>query len=48
MTAVEWLQEALSLHLSHEQKVQFEGLFQQSLEMEKEQIIEAHDGAYDN
>lgn len=45
-TAVEWLQEALSLHITHEQKVQFEGLFQQANEMEKEQIIEAHDAAY--
>lgn len=45
-TAVEWLQEALSLHLSDEQKVQFEGLFQQAIEMEKEQIIDAHDAAY--
>ena len=45
-TAVRWLQEALSLHLSDEQKVQFEGLFQQALEMEKDQIIDAHDAAY--
>jgi hypothetical protein len=44
--AVEWLKEALSLHLSYDQKVQFEGLFQQTLEMEKEQIIEAYDDAY--
>ena len=45
-TAVRWLQEALSLHLSDEQKVQFEGLFQQAIEMEKEQIIWAYDDAY--
>ena len=45
-TAVIWLQEALSLHLTHEQKVQFEGLFQQAIEMERDQIIEAHDAAY--
>jgi hypothetical protein len=44
-TAVRWLQEALSLHLSDEQKVQFEGLFQQAIEVEKEQIIDAHDEA---
>jgi hypothetical protein len=31
-TAVEWLQEALSL--TFEQEMQFEGLFQQALEME--------------
>jgi aminoglycoside phosphotransferase family enzyme len=45
-TAVRWLQEALSLHLSDEQKVQFEGLFQQAVEVEKDQIIDAHDAAY--
>ena len=37
-TSVEWLQECLSIHLTHEQKQQFEGLFQQAKEMEKEQI----------
>jgi hypothetical protein len=40
-TAVEWLQEALSIHLTFEQQMQFEGLFQQAKEMEKEQIIDA-------
>jgi hypothetical protein len=45
-TAVRWLQEALSLHLSDEQKVQFEGLFQQAVEVEKDQIIDAYDDAY--
>jgi hypothetical protein len=38
-TAIEWLQEALSL--TFEQEMQFEGLFQQSKEMEKQQIIDA-------
>ena len=36
-TAVEWLQECLDLHLNHEQKMQYEGLFQQAKQMEKEQ-----------
>ena len=45
-TAVMWLQEALNLHLTHDQKVQFEGLFQQAIEMERDQIIDAHDAAY--
>jgi hypothetical protein len=45
-TATQWIIEALSLHLIPDQKVQFEGLFQQALEMEKDQIIEAHDAAY--
>jgi hypothetical protein len=40
MTAVEWLQDALSIHLSFEQHMQFEGLFQQSKEMEKQNIID--------
>jgi len=39
-TAVEFLQECLSIHLSHQQQVQFEGLFQQAKEMEKEQMID--------
>jgi hypothetical protein len=48
MTAVEFLEEALSIHLTHEQKMQFIGLFHQVLEMEKQQIIEAYrDGRTD-
>jgi len=43
MTAVEWLQESLSIHFSFEQKMQFEGLFQQAKEMEKQQIINAYE-----
>ena len=39
-TAVEWLQECLSIHLTHEQQMQFEGLFQQAKEMEKKTIID--------
>jgi hypothetical protein len=35
-TAVEWLQEALSL--TFEQEMKFEGLFQQAKEMESEQL----------
>ena len=41
-TAVEFLQEALSIHFTHEQAMQFIGLFNQVLEMEKQQIIDAH------
>ena len=41
-TAVEFLQEALYLHLTLDQQMQFEGLFQQALEMEKQQIIKAY------
>ena len=40
-TAVVWIQEALTPHLTHDQKVQFEGLLQQALEMEKGQIKNA-------
>lgn len=33
--ATEWLRECLYQHLSHDQQMQFEGLFQQAIEMEK-------------
>jgi len=47
-TAVDWLQECLLTHFSHEQIMQFEGLFQQAKEMEKQQIINAYwDGGED-
>jgi hypothetical protein len=36
-TSVEWLKECLSIHLTDEQKQQFEGLFQQALATDKEQ-----------
>lgn len=45
-TAVQWLQK--SLHLTFEQEMKFEGLFQQALEMEKQQIFDAYDAAYMN
>ena len=38
-TAVQWLQETLSL--TFEQQMQFEGLFQQAIQMEKEQMRSA-------
>ena len=41
-TVVGFLQECLSIHLSHQQQMQFEGLFQQAKEMEKEQIMDAY------
>ena len=41
-TAVQWLQDSLDIHFSFEQQMQFEGLFQQALEMEKEQIKDAN------
>jgi len=41
-TAVEFLHAALSLHFTQEQEMQFNGLFQQALEFEKEQIIKAY------
>ena len=39
MTAVEWLQETLSL--TFEQQMQFEGLFQQAKEMEEQDLKNA-------
>jgi len=35
----EWLRECLYQHLSHEQQMRFEGLFQQAIEMEKNKYI---------
>jgi hypothetical protein len=40
-TAVDWLQDCLNIHFTFEQQMQFEGLFQQAKEMEKQQIINA-------
>lgn len=45
-TAVQWLQDSLDIHFSFEQQMQFEGLFQQALEIEKEQIENAYEVAY--
>ena len=41
-TAVEFLYEFALLKLSNEQQMQFEGLFNQAKQMEKEQIKEAY------
>ena len=40
-TAVNFLYEFVQLKLTHKQQMQFEGLFQQAKQMEKEQIINA-------
>jgi hypothetical protein len=40
-TALEFLQESLYAHLSHEQMSQFEGLFNQALAIERFQIEQA-------
>jgi hypothetical protein len=45
-TAVEWLQERISIGLTYEQEVLFEGLFHQAKEMEKEQMIDAYWASY--
>lgn len=47
-TAVLFLQEALELHLSEEQKSQFCGLFIQAVETERRQIIDAFNCAVKN
>jgi hypothetical protein len=47
-TAVEFLKEALSIHFSFDEKMRFEGLFQQAKEMEKQQIFEAYDYGFEN
>ncbi len=41
-TAVDFLYEFVQLKLTHEQQMQFEGLFQQAKQIEKEQIVKAH------
>lgn len=40
-SAVSFLREAISIHLTEEQKQSFEGLWQQALDMEYEQIVKA-------
>ncbi len=40
-TAVIWLQRALGRHLFQNQMNDFEGLFQQALDMEQQQIMDA-------
>jgi two-component system alkaline phosphatase synthesis response regulator PhoP len=39
-TAVEWLQQVMKPHLSQEQIISFEGLFQQAMDMEQRQNTE--------
>ena len=34
-TPVEWLADVMRTHLTHEQQMQFEGLFQQAMDMEQ-------------
>ena len=41
-SSIEWLIQCMSIHLTHEQKMQFEGLFQQALNMHKEEIKDAY------
>ena len=38
-SSIEWLQQSMEIHLSHEQKIQFEGLYQQAKEMHE---VEMH------
>ena len=45
-TAVEQLQIWLNSHLSHEQQMQFEGLFQQAKEMEKQMLQDCFEEAH--
>ena len=47
-TSTQWLQEALELHLTEEQKSQFLGLFLQSQDMNREEIEDAYqEGKWD-
>jgi hypothetical protein len=47
-TAVEWLQEVIINHLSHEQQMQVEGLFQQAKQMEADKIVIAYETGWVN
>jgi hypothetical protein len=48
-SSVGWLVECLSIHLTEEQKTQFEGLFQQTQQMNRDEIEEAFDkGKWDS
>jgi len=40
-TAVDFLYEFVQMRLNNEQQIQYDGLFQQAKQMEKEQIIDA-------
>lgn len=46
-TAVDFLYEFVQMKLTNEQQMQFEGLFQQAKQMEKEQIIDANRNGVD-
>ena len=43
-SSIEWLIQCMSIHLTHEQKMQFEGLFQQAHIMHKQEIEDAFFG----
>ena len=47
-SSIEWLIECLNIHLTEEQKTQFEGLFQQSKQMHKDEISESFEVGYEN
>ena len=48
MTAIEYVQRVFYIHLTDEEQMQFDGLFQQAKQMEKQQIVEAfNEGALD-
>ena len=45
-TAVEFLQEALFIHFTDEEKMQFEGLFQSAKELEQAQIEMGYENGF--
>ena len=46
MTAVEWLQNALPSLFEHDDDDFYKGIFQQAKQMEKEQIMKAHNDGF--
>ena len=47
-SSIDWLEECLSIHFTHEQKMQFEGLFQQAKAMHKEEYRLIYEGLLQN
>ena len=45
-TAVDFLYEFVQMKLTNEQQMQFEGLFQQAKQMEKDQLIQTYNDGY--
>ena len=45
-TAVEWLEEKIKSNLNNPMSVKFQEMFEQAKQLERQQIIDAHDNGY--